>query len=193
MDIHTLECPIELTAQNAETTLADAGLEDCAIDGVLNVFAVQRWEDPQAESVQGKAGIFKKSDAWTHLNGQSDRGLSNMLSTLRIFSHLTSSGIMEAAQQDAVLHLIHLLTRFPPAVRAAYILMRGETPCSPERAALSQSLHEVLKDVIPLRIIGSNPLRLLEGSVYSLASYSRRLRISRWPRSTMIFSYRMLA
>ena len=97
MDIHTLECPIELTAQNAETTLADAGLEDCAIDGVLNVFAVQRWEDPQAESVQGKAGIFKKSDAWTHPNGQSDRGLSNMLSTLRIFSHLTSSGIMEAA------------------------------------------------------------------------------------------------
>jgi hypothetical protein len=163
VDIHTLECPIEITAHNAGITLADAGLEDCAVDGVLNIFAVQRWENVQAETAQGKAGIFKKSDAWTHPNGQSDRGLANMLSTLRMFAHLTSGGIMGAAQQDAVLHLIHLLTRFPPAVRAAYILMRGETPCSPERAALSQSLHEVLKDVIPLRIVGSNPLRLLEG------------------------------
>jgi hypothetical protein len=163
VDIHTLECPIEITAHNAGITLADAGLEDCAIDGVLNIFAVQRWENAQAETAQGKAGIFKKSEAWTHPNGQSDRGLANMLSTLRMFSRLTSGGVMGAAQQDAVLHLVHLLTRFPPAVRAAYILMRGETPRSPERAALSQSLHEVLKDVMPLRIVGSNPLRLLEG------------------------------
>lgn len=163
VDIHTLECPIEITAHNAGITLADAGLEDCAIDGVLNIFAVQRWGNAQAETAQGKAGIFKKSEAWTHPNSQSDRGLANMLSTLRMFSHLTSGGVMGAAQQDAVLHLVHLLTRFPPAVRAAYILMRGETPGSSERAALSQSLHEVLKDVIPLRIVGSNPLRLLEG------------------------------
>lgn len=167
VDIHTLECPMELTAYNANITLADAGLEDCAIDGVLNIFAVQRWVDPQVdpqlEGAQGKAGIFKKSDAWTHPNGQSDRGISSMLSTLRVFAHITSGGTMEAARQDAVLHVIHLITRFPPAVRAAYILMRGETPRSPERAALSQSLYEVLKDIIPLRIVQSNPLRLLEG------------------------------
>ena len=164
VDIHTLECPVELTAHNAGVTLADAGLEDCAVDGVLNIFAVQRWTNAQAESAQGKAGIFKKSDAWEHPNGQSDRGISNLLSTLRVFAGLTSGGTMEEAQQDAVLHTLHLLTRFPPAVRAAYILMRGETPRSPERAALAQCVYEVLKAVVPLRIIQSNPMRLFEGS-----------------------------
>ncbi|KAF2824079.1 hypothetical protein CC86DRAFT_421855 [Ophiobolus disseminans] len=164
VDIHTLECPIELTAHNAGVTLANAGLEECAIDGVLNIFAVQRWMNVQTEIAQGKAGIFKRSDAWEHPNGQSDRGISNLLSTLRVFVGLTSGGNMEEAQQDAVLHMIHLLTRFPPAVRAAYILMRGETPRSPERAALAQCVYEVLKTVVPLRIVGSNCMRLFEGS-----------------------------
>jgi hypothetical protein len=71
---------------------------------------------------------------------------------------------MKEAQQDAILHMIHLLTRFPPAVRAAYITMREETPRPPERAALVQCLYEVLKDVVPLRIVHSNTKRLLEGS-----------------------------
>jgi hypothetical protein len=164
VDIHTLECPIELTAHNADITLADVGLEDCAIDGVLNIFAIERWTNGQMESVHGKAGIFKKSDSWELPNGQSDRGMSNLLSTLRVFSHLTSGGAMKEAQQDAILHMIHLLTRFPPAVRAAYIIMRGETPRPPERAALVQCLYEVLKDVVPLRIVHSNTKRLLEGS-----------------------------
>jgi hypothetical protein len=71
---------------------------------------------------------------------------------------------MKEVQQGAILHMIHLLTRFPPAVRAAYIIMRGETPRPPERAALVQCLYEVLKDVVPLRIVHSNTKRLLEGS-----------------------------
>lgn len=49
VDIHTLECPIELTAHNADMTLADAGLGDCAIDDVLNIFAVQRWANTNGE------------------------------------------------------------------------------------------------------------------------------------------------
>jgi hypothetical protein len=139
-------------------------LEDCAIDGVLNIFAIERWTNGQMESVHGKASIFKKSDSWELPNGQSDRGMSNLLSTLRVFSHLTSGGAMKEVQQGAILHMIHLLTRFPPAVRAAYIIMRGETPRPPERAALVQCLYEVLKDVVPLRIVHSNTKRLLEGS-----------------------------
>lgn len=71
---------------------------------------------------------------------------------------------MEDAQQDAILHMIHLLTRFPPAVRTAYMLMRGETPLSLERAALAQCLYEVLKSVVPLRIVQSDPKRLFEVS-----------------------------
>jgi hypothetical protein len=76
---------------------------------------------------------------------------------------LTSGGAVEEARQ-AVLYIIHLMTRFPPAVRAAYVLMRGETPQLPERAALAQSLYEVLKEAIPLHVIRSDPLRYFEGS-----------------------------
>lgn len=70
---------------------------------------------------------------------------------------------MEDIQRDAVLHVIHLLTRFPPAVRATYVLMRGETPRFSERAALSQCLHEALKSMVPAQTIGSDPKRFFEG------------------------------
>lgn len=138
IDLHTSECPIEITAHNASVTLADAGMEDFAVSGTLTVYVVQRWTITAEELLQGKAGIFQKSAAWEHADGQSDRGISNLLSSLRVFADLTSG--MEEAREDAVLHMLYLLTRFPPAVRAAYILMRGETLRYPERAALSQCL-----------------------------------------------------
>ncbi|KAF1833256.1 hypothetical protein BDW02DRAFT_599244 [Decorospora gaudefroyi] len=159
LDIHTSECPLEITAHNANTTIAASGLEDCAVNGVLNIFAVRT-----ETAFQGKAGIFKKSEAWEHHIGQTDRGISSLLSTLRVFTSLTSEGNMESIRQDAVLHMIHLLTRFPPAVRAAHILMRGETPGLPERAALAQCLYEVLKIMVPLQTIRSDPKRFFEGS-----------------------------
>ncbi|KAH7087509.1 hypothetical protein FB567DRAFT_346883 [Paraphoma chrysanthemicola] len=164
VDLHTSECPIEITAHNANTTLVDAGLDDCAIGGVLNIYAVQRWTHGQIELGHGKAGIFKKSDAWEHPHGQSDRGIANLLSTLRVFANLTAGRAMEDVRQDAVLHMIYLLTRYPPAVRATYILMRGETPRNSERAALAQCLYEVLKVVVPMPIVGSDPHRLFEGT-----------------------------
>ena len=165
VDIHTSECPVEVTAHNADITLAASGLEDYAINGTLDIFAVQRWSLAQGESpAQGKAGIFAKSEAWEHHIGETDRGISNLLSTLRVFTDLTAGSNMEDTRQDAVLHVIHLLTRFPPAVRAAYILMRGETPRLSERAALAQCLYEVLKTVVPLQTVRSDPKRLFEGS-----------------------------
>lgn len=96
--------------------------------------------------------------------GQSERGLANLLSSLRVFADLTSASNMEANQQDSVLHVIHLLTRFPPAVRTMHILMRGETPSLSERAALSQCFYEILKDVVPIRVIKSDHTRYLEGT-----------------------------
>jgi hypothetical protein len=132
LDIHTSECPLEITAHNANITLEAAGLADCTINGVLNIFAVERWTLGNAEAItQGKSGIFKLAEAWKHHVGQSDRGTSNLLSTLRVFTHLAAGSNMGDERQDAVLRMIHLLTQFPPAVRATYILMRGETPhCS---------------------------------------------------------------
>lgn len=164
VDLHTSECPIYVTKHNGSVTLAEAGLEDCAVDGILTIYAVQRWTVAREELADGKAGIFQKSAAWEHPHGQSDRGIACLLSTLRVFISLTSGRAMEDERQDAVLHMIYLLTRFPPAVRAIYILMRGETPPSAERAALAQSIYEVLKSVVPLRVVGSDPLRFFEGS-----------------------------
>ncbi|KAI8940672.1 hypothetical protein NX059_001942 [Plenodomus lindquistii] len=164
VDIHTSECPVEITAHNAGVTLAEAGLESCAINGVLNIYAVQRWQSTSPGTVlHGKSGIFKNADAWSHHVGQSDRGTANLLSTLRVFTDLVSGQKMEASRQDAVLHVIRLLTRFPPAVRTTYILMRGETPRFSERAALSQCLYEVLKLAIPVQTIASDPKRFFEG------------------------------
>ena len=165
VDVHTSECPLEITAHNADITIEAAGLEDCAINGVLNIYAVRRWTLGQNERIdQGKAGIFKQSEAWKHHAGQIDRGLANLLSTLRVFTELTSNGSMEDERRDAVIHMVHVLTQFPPAIRAAHILMRGETPGLPERAALAQCLYEVLKNVVPLQTIRSDPKRFFEGT-----------------------------
>ena len=89
----------------------------------------------------GKAAIFKKQHAWENPLGQSDRGFANQLSTLRTFTDITSGCNMDEGQRDAILRILHLMTRFPPAVRAAYVLMRGETPRPSECAALSQALY----------------------------------------------------
>jgi hypothetical protein len=71
---------------------------------------------------------------------------------------------MEAPLQDAVLHIFYLLTRFPPAVRAVHILMNGKSPRPCERAALSQAIYEVLKDIVPLQFIKLDTGRIFEGA-----------------------------
>ena len=163
LDVHTSECPINITAHNAELTIEAAGLEDCAINGVLNIYAMQRWTLGRNESLgRGKAAIFKKSEAWKHRIGQTERGHASLLSTLRIFTELV--GGMELRRENAVLRVVHLLTQFPSAVRAVRILTRGETPKLPERAALAQCLYEILKKILPLLTVRSDPKQFFEGS-----------------------------
>ena len=41
IDLHTSECPIEVTVHNKDVALATTGLHDCAVNGVLTIFAVQ--------------------------------------------------------------------------------------------------------------------------------------------------------
>ncbi|KAJ4303176.1 hypothetical protein N0V90_002069 [Kalmusia sp. IMI 367209] len=81
-----------------------------------------------------------------------------------MFAGLVHPQKMEEQEQDAVLHILMLLTKFPPAVRAVQILMRGETPQASERAAIVQCIYEVLKDIVPLRVVNNDSTRLLEGS-----------------------------
>lgn len=167
LDLHTSEAPIHVTAHNFGLTLAAAGLEDCTIDGVLNIYAVKRVRRQMsfsAGSGSGKDAIYQQGPAWELPLGQSERGLANFLSSLRAFAGLTNARHMAAAEQDAVLHVLMLLTKFPPAVRAIHVLIRGETPDPSERAAIVQCFNEVLKTIISPPVIKSDHTRFLEGS-----------------------------
>ena len=86
------------------------------------------------------------------------------LASLRVFTDLIHSKEMEQSVQDAVLHIIFLLTKFPPAIRTIYILMKGDTPRPHECAALSQALYEVLSCYVPSKIIEDDCRRVFEGS-----------------------------
>ncbi|KAF2789615.1 hypothetical protein K505DRAFT_341133 [Melanomma pulvis-pyrius CBS 109.77] len=167
LDLHTSEVPIRITSHNANLTLLAAGLEDSLINNVLNLYAVKRFGttvDGSTDSA-GKDAIFQRGLGWEHpLGRQSDRGLSNFLSSLRVFSELLGTREMEDSDRDSVLHVIHLLTRFPPAVRAFYTISEGRTPSDCECATICQCIYEVLKDVVPLVMVKLNPLRLFEGS-----------------------------
>lgn len=87
-----------------------------------------------------------------------------LLSSLRCFSGLINAKNMKAPSQDAVLHVFYRLTRFLPAVRALHILMSGKSPRLCERAALSQAIYEVVKDIVPKQLVRSIPGRAFEGT-----------------------------
>ncbi|KAF3049337.1 hypothetical protein E8E11_000526 [Didymella keratinophila] len=190
IDLYTSECPIEVTVHNKDETLAATGLYDCAVNGVLTIFAVQRIYS--TTDGQSSTAISEKQYAWEHPLGQSDRGFANLLSTLRTFTDITSGRSMDEGQQDAILRILHLMTRLPPAVRAAYVLMRGETPRPSECAALPQALYEILKEVVSLAIISNDPLRFFEGTRFLfglILSKAKRLRVNPPSDSATGFPY----
>ncbi|KAG4437405.1 hypothetical protein IFR05_007130 [Cadophora sp. M221] len=166
LDIHTSESPIELSTVNMNLSLEDLCLAECAIDGVLDIYVVERRfaASDRLENESGKDAIFLESDAWRHPVIQSTRGVAMLLSSLRVFTERISARHMELPHQDAILHVVNILTRFPPAVRAVHILMNGKSPRPCERAALSQALYEVLKEVVPMQLIKSDPGRYFEGT-----------------------------
>lgn len=54
LDLHTVECPLEITEHNTDVTLEAAGLHDCTIDGVLTVYVVQRVYPQGRDSEAGR-------------------------------------------------------------------------------------------------------------------------------------------
>lgn len=95
---------------------------------------------------------------------QSPRGRAAFLACLRVFTHLISAKEMSEVEQDAVLGLIHRVTRFPPAIIATYILMRGKTPHPAQCAALVHCFFESMKSFVPMEIIHGEERRILEAS-----------------------------
>ncbi|KAF4633485.1 hypothetical protein G7Y89_g4628 [Cudoniella acicularis] len=165
VDIHTSEAPIELSQLNLNLTLQQLGLIDLTINGVLDIFVVERKVSHQnAAEELGKDAIFLNGDAWGQVIPQSKRGMSMLLSALRVFTGLIGAKHMDIQSQDPVIHVFNLLTRFPPAVRALHILMNGKTPQLCDRAAFSQSICEVLKELVPRQLINTDNGRVFEGA-----------------------------
>lgn len=90
--------------------------------------------------------------------------MATFLSSLRVFTELVNAKKMIESLQNHILHLIRVLTRFPPAIRTMFILIQGKLPGPAECAALAQAFFEVLKDIIPLEIIEGDEKRIMEGS-----------------------------
>lgn len=68
LDLHTSEAPIEISSSNAELSLQDLGLADMAINGVINIYVVERKFKPAASQEEsGKDAIFLDGDAWVSL------------------------------------------------------------------------------------------------------------------------------
>ncbi|KAL2059255.1 hypothetical protein ABVK25_000547 [Lepraria finkii] len=162
LDLHTSETSIEIT--DPSLTIHRSGLEDHTIDGILNLYVVQRSDNTQLAEKPGKLAIYQSSGFWELLTPQSRRGTAAFLSSLRIFINLIKTKKMEKYQQNAILRTIHGLTRFPPALLATYVLMEGKTLRVCQFAALVQCFFEVLKTIVPHELIQNDNKRMLESS-----------------------------
>ncbi|CAK3843880.1 bifunctional E2 E3 enzyme [Lecanosticta acicola] len=164
LDIHTSEMPISSACMDVKLT--DLGLDTLADDGAVDIFAVNRSTTAfGAITGHGKAAIFRYQAHWEPVVKQSDRGMATLLSSLRVFASIVQdmSGD-ERHHQDAIYHVLSLLTSFPPALRAMHILVQGKTPNAVECAALSHAMFEVLSGFMPSEIIGTDGSRVFEGS-----------------------------
>lgn len=165
IDLHTLEMPIDRSA--FDTSVEKAGLAELAVNGILTVYAVPRSslrEPSRQQTRMGMNGIYKMRTCWMPELAQSKRGMSIYLSSLRVFCRLVRHGKHTEELHDGILHLLDLLSRFPPALRAMHILLHGKTPTQQECGALSYTLYHVLADIVPPDLINKDDSRRFEGS-----------------------------
>lgn len=99
LDLHTSEMSIEITAHNARLTLSDTGLEDCTINGILNIFAVKRYAPREGDVAdpRGKDAIFQQNEAWEHPLGKFDpqSGYENSTRSTRVTAEDHNSVVLE--------------------------------------------------------------------------------------------------
>lgn len=120
-------------------------------------------------------------------SSRSKRGTAAFLSCLRVFTELIHAKVLDQPQQDAVLRVFHVLTRFPPALLSVYTLMRGETPRPSQCAALAQAFFETLKTIVPLDTVDGDENRILGGSrlLFGLILAKGRQQVARAKQQTI--------
>ncbi|GIZ49599.1 hypothetical protein CKM354_001262900 [Cercospora kikuchii] len=163
VDLHTSEQPICASIMSCE--LHKTGLLYLAKDGVIDIFVVNRTAAGTASATIGRSAIFRARPHWEPSISQNPRGIAMFLSSLRVFTSLISAADSDRRTKDAVLHLMDLISKFPPCVRALLLLIDGKTVSPPESAAIAHAVYEALHSaLIPTGIIGSDTSRVFEGS-----------------------------
>lgn len=181
LDLHTSELPVHPGCMG--TTLEAAGLIDLAVDGVVDIYCVQRRTTGRNPVNIGKSNIYRARAPWEPAVVQSDRGMAMFLSSLRVFAAIVQDMGSEQSSQDAVLHTFDLLTQFPPALRTLSILIQGKTPTAVESAALSQAMFEALDSFMSNfpDIIGSDHTRVFEGARLFFGFVLEKARVLKLP------------
>jgi hypothetical protein len=69
LDIHTSEAPITITTLNIDLSIEDLGLMDFVVNGILDVYVVERKVSPESGHTEpGQDGIFLADEAWVSLS-----------------------------------------------------------------------------------------------------------------------------
>jgi hypothetical protein len=65
LDMHTSETPITITSLNIDLSVDDLGLADFAINGILDIYVVERKVSPRGNQAElGQDAIFLAGDVW---------------------------------------------------------------------------------------------------------------------------------
>ena len=163
LDLHTSEMPIHTAAMSK--TISETGLLGLCVDGVLDIFAVNRSTTPVSNvTCVGKGAVFRNRAYWCPEVKQTDRGIAMFLASLRVTASLLQDMEDEPASYDALLHTFDLMLSFPPALRTLHLFGQGKTPSPSECAALGHSCFHALETFMPEDLVGATRQRLFEGS-----------------------------
>ncbi|KAL6299835.1 hypothetical protein BKA93DRAFT_571391 [Sparassis latifolia] len=169
VDLHTAFSPILNEAPYL--TIEDLMLDYDIPDGDEIVLYVNKRPKintkPNTEQRVGKAAVYTARDDWQPVVRQTDRGMAAFLSSLLVFANYLSvagNSNEEKNMQNRVLNHLLALTRFPPAVRALYILTLNESLLPEEMHALSETVYHLALDVSHPFVTKGDLSRAFEGA-----------------------------
>ncbi|KAK6523109.1 hypothetical protein TWF694_006007 [Orbilia ellipsospora] len=157
IDIYIQDVQIE--TPQYDINLSDLGIEECLVNGVLDVFVIVR---PKTEKggIQGLALLRRL--------GQTDRGCAAFLACFRVFNANIKTSKIDEPRQDGILRAFYHITQFFPILRIVRALMGGYTVGEAEVSLLAlcfaELLHEMLDSDTGIKATGGDPHRIFEGS-----------------------------
>ncbi|EPS39856.1 hypothetical protein H072_6232 [Dactylellina haptotyla CBS 200.50] len=159
VDIYIQDIRIETLQYDIK--LGDLGVEECLVDGVLDVFVVVR---PKAvEGIEVRPGL----PSLRRLE-QTDRGCAAFLACLRVFQATIKTSKIDGGRQDSILRAFYHITQFFPILRIVRAMMGGYALGDAEVSLLVLCFAELLKEMLNsdegIRVARGDPNRVFEGS-----------------------------